>query len=465
MFGAIEASDEGGCAMSEPLEGPPGEVGAAATDALEAEEGGGKFETVIAFIVCALVLLVPLIYFQHRYEIFISESGGIKEGAAGATLALAVIFRTVSRTVLRTIVRTSARAGMKASLKGGLQATMRVLFASLMKTGFGSKGDKPSASQVRAANLRSLAGATALLYASWVIVVGLGQPFTDLKTAEQALAAEAGESQTRRATLEKRRAPAIEAFKKKQVVAGIGEQIKDKRTALKMERDADEQRRIEVALILLAHEEDDAKDELAAAMDRSNNLTFDPAALATEPAPTPADEVMQRFFARAPWPGATSWSSMIIWLGGLLMVLPLWVIYFMQSGLARSMGITLRHETGIDGGVIQLYFAGAFSFMPLTSDVIIEGDTAQQGKIALAGLIGPSLIAMALWVAWKATGNVLLLFAADAFLIYPMVQTFPLNPLDGLRVWRWNKGIWLVVFVFIMTAFMLAGSEGLKNVI
>ncbi len=451
--------------MTEPQEGPLEEVGEAASEGPEPEEGGGKFETAIAIIVCAVALLAPLMYFQYRYELFISESGDIKEGAAGATLALAVVFRTVSRTVLRTIVRTSARAGMKASMKGAMQASMRVLFASMMKTGFGSTERKSDPKEVRKANFKSLALASALLYASWVIVVGLGQPFADLNTADEAVAAAAEEAEVRRKTIEKRRAPAIEAFKRQNEVEAIGESIREQMRKLKMERDLDEQRRIEAQLIVLAHEEDDAKEVLAAAMERSNNLTFDPDTLNEEPPPTPADEVMQRFFARAPWPGLTSWASMLIWVGGLVMVLPLWFIYFMQSAAARNMGITLRHETGIDGGIIQLYFAGAFSFMPLTSDVVIEGNEAQKGKIALVGLIGPSLIAMALWAGWKATGNLLMLFAADAFLIYPMVQTFPLNPLDGLRVWRWNKLIWFAVFLFIMTAFMLAGSEGLKNVI
>ena len=451
--------------MTEPLEGAPEEGGENASDGLEREGGGGNFETAIAVIVCAVALLAPLMYFQYRYELFISESGDIKEGAAGATLALAVVFRTVSRTVLRTIVRTSARAGMKASMKGAMQAGMRVLFASMMKTGFGSTERKVEPRQIRMANFRSLGLASVLLYASWVIVVGLGQPFAGLHTADEAVAEAAEEADLRRKAIEKRRAPAIEAFKAQVVVDGIGDQIRENMKNLKMERDLDEQRRIEAQLIVLDHEEDNAKEALAKALSRSNSLTFDPATLEDEPPPTPADEVMQRFFARAPWPGTTAWSSTVIWIGGIVMVLPLWIIYFMQSALARGMGITLRHETGIDGGVIQLYFAGAFSFMPLTSDVIIEGDEAQQGKIALGGLIGPSLVAMALWAGWKATGNLPMLFAADAFLIYPMVQTFPLNPLDGLRVWRWNKLIWFAVFLFIMTAFMLAGSEGLKNVI
>ncbi|MCO4771271.1 MAG: hypothetical protein KDA24_14655 [Deltaproteobacteria bacterium] len=442
----------------EPTTGQSGE-------AEHAEEGGSRLEVALAILISAFFLLGPLIYFQYRYELFISETGDIREGAAGATLALAVIFRTVSRTVLRTIIRTSARAGMKASMKGALQAGMRVLFASMFKGTFGAEKEKVDPSKLRMANIKSLAFASVLLYASWVIVVGLGQPFTDLKTAEQAEAAMEAEAEERRRVIEKRRGPAIAAFHAQEEVDRLEGEVRGVMKDLKMERSAEGQRDLETKLIILAHDEDDAKDKLSLALEKSNGTVLDPEELKKEPPPTPADAVFARFFARAPFPGATEWGSMVIWLGGLIVVLPLWFIYFVQSGLAKSLGVVLRHETGVDGGVIQLYFAGAFSFMPLTSDVIVEGSDATKGKVALAGLIGPALVAMALWFAWKATGNQMVLFAADAFLIYPMVQTFPLDPLDGVRVWRWNKLIWFAVFLFIMSGFLLAGSEGLKNVI
>ena len=453
----------------QPQEGPASEAEAQAVaiaaEEEQSEEGGSRSEIILAIVISAFFLLAPLIYFQYRYELFISESGDIREGAAGATLALAVIFRTVSRTVLRTIIRTSARAGMKASMKGALQAGMRVLFASMFKGTFGGKKEKVDPSKVRMANLKSLMFASALLYVSWVIVVGLGQPFENLKSAEEAEAAEAAEAEERRKVLEQRRGPAIASFKAQQTVDGLESEVRDVMKQLKMERTAEGQRQLETKLIILAHDEDDAKEVLAAALDKSNGTQLDPEELKKQPPPTPADKVFERFFARAPFPGATPWGSMVIWLGGLIVVLPLWFIYFVQSGLAKAQGALLRHETGVDGGVIQLYFAGAFSFMPLTSDVIVEGDDAVKGKVALAGLVAPALAAMALWFGWKVTGNAMILFAADAFLIYPMVQTFPLDPLDGVRVWRWNKLAWFGVFLFIMTGFLLAGSEGLKNVI
>ena len=163
--------------------------------------------------------------------------------------------------------------------------------------------------------------------------------------------------------------------------------------------------------------------------------------------------------------GHTSWTSPVIWIGGLIMVIPLWVMFFAQSFSARKFGVILHHETGPIGGGIQLYFAGAFSFMPLTSDVIINTSKSVRGRIALWGITVLCLFALCFWLAWKITGNPFVLFIADAFLIYPMVQCFCLNPLEGYHVWKWRKSVWFLLFLFVMGLFSFVASEGLKNVI
>ena len=147
------------------------------------------------------------------------------------------------------------------------------------------------------------------------------------------------------------------------------------------------------------------------------------------------------------------------------MIIPLWVIFFFQYIAARRFDAVLEHQTEAIGGGIQLYFAGAFSFMPLTSDVIVDTSIENRGKIALAGIVPPTLIAIGLWFVWKATHLREVLFVADAFLLYPMVQIFPLDPLEGIHLFRWRKLVWLPLFLLVMGAFLLAGSEALKSVI
>ncbi len=445
------------------------ETTAAASEAAP-EQGGGPVETTLAIVIALVALVGPLIYIQHEYDVFSREHGEAKEGAAGAGLALAVVFRTVSRTVLRTIVRTSARAGMRASMKGALQSGLRVatrnllasIFKSVMSKEMGPGATDPAA--IRRSNLKSLGFASVLLYASWVIVIGLGQPFKAVMTEEEAVAAEAGKA-AEEARIANRPRPEHIAWDLRQQSQAKHEEMQTTGKELKGERDPSLQRRLEAQLILLQLEKDDIDHRFTEVYDRAGGRMAQPKPPEVELPPTAFDEAIDWLFTRAPYPGETSWASPVIWAGAALFTAPLWVIYFFQAGAARRRNLVLRHETGVDGGVIQLYFAGAFSFMPLTSDVVVEGTTEERGRVALVGLLAPTLIAIGLWAAWKATGITPLLLAADAFLIYPMVQTFPLDPLDGVRVWRWNKLVWTAVFLVVMTVFMFAGSEGLKSVI
>ncbi len=438
-------------------------------------DGGTRAEMAFAVIVCGLAMFLPVVIIQNGYDAFAAEHGVAKEGAAGATLALAVVLRTVSRTILRTIVRTSARAGLKAGVKGAVQGVARVatrnLFASIFRSAFGGamaadavKPTEPAA--VRKANLRSLVGATGLLYLSWVIVIGFGQPFANLMTADEAAVAEVAETKRIADAHASRPRPEVEAWHVSQEIDGLRGDLTIKRKQLKGAREPELQNRIRVELESLGWDLDDKQHELTSLLIQSNNRVTPPVKVeAAEPEPTAVDHAIEWLFTRAPFPGATGWGSPVIWAGAGLFCLPLWFIYFVQAGAARKEGVILRHETGPDGGAIQLYFAGAFSYMPLSSDVIVEGSMEQKGRVSLVGLLAPTLVSIGLWATWKATGLHWVLLASDAFLIYPMIQSFPLSPLDGVHVWRWNKGVWIAVFCFVMGAFLFMGSEGLKNVI
>lgn len=425
----------------------------------------GLFELILALIFCAVVMLGPMIYIQSEYELFISEHGGIKEGAAGATLVLAVILRTVTRSLLRTAVRAGARAGLKATTKRLVQVWLRfasrVFFSQLFARFFDTNDkEKPTdPKEVARANLKSLAFASVLLYASWAIVLGFGQPFAELMNAEDAIAAEAEEAEEiarLQAELAARIPPEVDAYNKEIILGERREDVIALRDRVRAgERD------LESELLMAEVELGNANAEFAEALALAKGRIMPPEALpeAVPPPPAPVDVV------RAPFPGEVAWSSPVIWVGAAIGIVPLWLIYLVQAGVARKLGVLLRHETGIDGGIIQLYFAGAASFMPLTSDVDVEGTTAQRGQVSLVGLLAPTVVAAGIWGAWKATGNPWVLLVADLFLIYPMVQVFPLKPLDGSDVWAWSKWAWFAAFGVVMSAFILLGSEGLKGVI
>jgi hypothetical protein len=444
----------------------------------ETSEGGGTGEIVFAVVVCALVMFLPILLIEHGYQQFTEEHGLVREGAAGAALALAVVLRTVSRTVMRTVVRTSARAGLRAGVKGAVHGALRVatrnLFASFFKTAFGDsissgRTGNEDASTRRRANLHSLFVASVLLYASWVIVIGFGQPFSNLMTAEQAATAQEVDAKALAVALANanRQQPDITAWELDQRRNVLRDSVMAKRKELKGARDLDVQNQLANELSDLNAELTVVQTQLSDALIRSGDRMTRPNTEEKNRKRKAAAELERWLFTRAPYPGPTPWNSPLIWGGAVLFVLPLWLIYFVQSGVARRIGVRMRHETGADGGLIQIYFAGALSFMPLSSDVVVEGTTADRGRVSLAGLVVPTMVSIALWLVWKLTGGTMqpILLASDAFLIYPMVQCFPLTPLDGNHLFRWHRGIWFVVFAVVMAAFIFMGSEGLKNVI
>ena len=358
---------------------------------------------------------------------------------------------------------------MRASMKGAVRTAARTAVRGSSRGIAKKLNARTSSGSVRRDNIKSLVFASALLYASWVIVVGLGQPYTPLMNKEQTLAAEA----TEQAVYDAERTELLElghtSWFAQQEVDRIQEEYRQVRIDLKMSRDTVVQQELEIRRESLAIDLNAAQFDLSEAVAASSGQVYDPAdtedADLTQP-PKFFEEVADTLFTYAPYPGRTSWGSMVIWLGGFLMVLPLWLMYFAQAAVARREGLVLRHETGVDGGFIQLYFAGAFSFMPLTSDVIVDGASdAQRGRIALGGVLSSTVVSVLLWMAWKVSGVPMLVLLADAFLIYPMVQIFPLNPLEGIFIWRWSRLLWLVLFFLIMFLFMVPGSEALRSVI
>ena len=429
------------------------------------EERESPIERAIAFVLCLVVLVLPMVYIQDGYDAFTSEHGEAREGAAGAGLALAVVFRTVSRTVLRTIVRTSARAGVRASLKGAVKNAARTAIRSqtsgILKKGLEEKSEK------KISNIKSLLFGSGLLYASWIIVIGLGQPYQGLLNKEDSIAKELQDQQEEEKLRLSIAEPAIEAWRKQKIFNDEQQKLKDLREEKKLQRDATKQEQIEAQIELQKLEVTKANFELTQALQASKDRVMDPNENQEQEKHEPSviEGAIQYLMTYAPYPGKVTWDSPIIWLGGIVMFLPLWFIFFFQNLAAKKLGAVLSHETEWIGGSIQLYFAAAFSFMPLTSDVMIDTTVEKRGWIALAGLIPATLVAGVLWFVWKQTGNEMILFVADAFLLFPMVQIFPLEPLEGIHLWRWKKLGWLLAFFIIMGMFLFAGSEALKNVI
>lgn len=146
-----------------------------------------------------------------------------------------------------------------------------------------------------------------------------------------------------------------------------------------------------------------------------------------------------------------------------LAALPLLFYTAIAAWAGRVFHVSVSFATGIDGLLIQAYFTGAGSFLPMTTDVETEGTTANVGKVAACALAGCYLIHLALLLAASTTGWVALEMASGMFLIYAFVYSFPIAPLEGQSLWAWNKWAWLAVFVPILFSFIFAFPPSLSQ--
>ncbi len=127
------------------------------------------------------------------------------------------------------------------------------------------------------------------------------------------------------------------------------------------------------------------------------------------------------------------------------------------AGIKYDVKTSLR--TSLDGMILQAYFTGALSFLPLASDVELKGETAAKAKVstmALLVLLGLSLVLDTLGIL---LGMVLLEIWAAQLLLYTFVISFPLQPLEGSDIFAESRLRWFGVFLLIMLAFLLNMPE------
>ena len=133
--------------------------------------------------------------------------------------------------------------------------------------------------------------------------------------------------------------------------------------------------------------------------------------------------------------------------------IPLLAYAFLHKFFGKQFGVQTGYTTQIDGLLLQGYFTGAGSFLPMTTDIQYYGDTKVHHKLASTSLIGMFL----LFVLFYVTGEVLdmadLNFLGSMFLIYCFVFSFPIEPLEGYIIWSHNRLLWLSIVLPIVLAF------------
>lgn len=123
--------------------------------------------------------------------------------------------------------------------------------------------------------------------------------------------------------------------------------------------------------------------------------------------------------------------------------------------VSRHHVISLKVHTPFDGILLQAYFTGALSYLPLSSDITLEGErhvVGQSAAAALVGIIGLSLVLDSVGILLQY--DILRCWSAH-LLLYSFVVSFPLKPLSGSDVFAYHKGLWFGVFALSMLCFLL----------
>lgn len=148
-------------------------------------------------------------------------------------------------------------------------------------------------------------------------------------------------------------------------------------------------------------------------------------------------------------------------LGGLsllsmsaLACLPLLIHYAMFFLIGRLVGVTVALRTDIDGILLQAYFTGAMSYLPLASDVELEGNQREKAVCAAGVLFGFVVLYAILSLAGEWLANPWMTGLSSQLLLYAFVLSFPLPPLDGSDVWAHSRWAWLALFLAILMTFL-----------
>jgi hypothetical protein len=150
-----------------------------------------------------------------------------------------------------------------------------------------------------------------------------------------------------------------------------------------------------------------------------------------------------------------------VWVASLLAGAPL-LVYAAAVFLAgRIEGLKVRFQTALDGLLLQGYFTGAGSFLPMTTDVEYEGRAESKHRVAAVALGTLYLMHLVLAAVANWTGASLPLFAATMFLTYAFVYSFPIPPYEGYYLWSRSRMLWLGFWIPIVLSFIYCLPDSL----
>lgn len=154
-----------------------------------------------------------------------------------------------------------------------------------------------------------------------------------------------------------------------------------------------------------------------------------------------------------------------VWMASLLAGTPLLVYAAAVSLGGRIWDVKIQFQTAVDGLLLQGYFTGAGSFLPMTTDVEYEGPAESKHRVAAVALGSLYLMHLLLSAAADWTGSTLPLFPGTMFLTYCFVYSFPIRPFEGYYLWSRNRWLWLGFWIPIVLSFIYSLPDSFANLL
>lgn len=103
---------------------------------------------------------------------------------------------------------------------------------------------------------------------------------------------------------------------------------------------------------------------------------------------------------------------------------------------------------------------GAAYYMPIkkTKKGFIQISMEESGKIAIAGPISNIVLASVFMFFYHMTSFFLFIHGALINLFLALFNLLPFGPLDGNKIYAWNKTVWFIAIIVNLSLFSLAGG-------
>lgn len=165
-------------------------------------------------------------------------------------------------------------------------------------------------------------------------------------------------------------------------------------------------------------------------------------------------DLEQENLATEPLRSAGVLGDMPMAVGVFLGALPLPLYGLLLLAAAPIVGASVKLRTSWEAVLLQAYFTGSGSYLPLATDSEIDGPPWARTRLAFVSLGGLFALHLICTAVGNATGSYAIEYLGAMFLLYAFVFSFPIAPLDGYYIWAQSKLLWAVTWLPLLLCFI-----------